>query len=217
MLNLLRKSVRLAGAAIVAIGLAGSVGLISAQPAAAASAAVATTNVNLRAGPGTNYPVVTAMPRGASLAVYGCLAGYTWCDVSWGPSRGWVAANYVQVAYQGRPVVLTPALAPAIGLTVVAFNQAYWNTYYANRPWYGQWNRYYAPPRGAYHSGATGCVRGPNGAGCGHVGTTVGPNGGYHKGRTGCVRGPNGGGCGHVGTTTGPWGNTVTRGGGVRY
>lgn len=35
---------------------------------------------------------------------------------------------------------------PVAGITVVSFNQAYWNTYYVGRPWYGQWSAYYYRP-----------------------------------------------------------------------
>lgn len=111
----------------------------------AATVAVATGNVNLRAGPSTAYPVVTTVPAGVQVTTHGCLSGYTWCDISMGVSRGWVAANYIQVVYRGAPVVLTPAVAPAVGLTVVTFNKVYWDTYYAAYPWYGRWG-YYAPP-----------------------------------------------------------------------
>lgn len=112
----------------------------------AATPAYTTANVNLRAGPGTTYPVLTTVPNGGSITTYGCLEGYNWCDVSWGAERGWMSASYIQVTYQGQPVIITPAIAPAVGLTVVVFNRAYWDRYYYGRPWYGNWNRYYRPP-----------------------------------------------------------------------
>lgn len=136
-------------AAIIAIGVSG---------ATAATSAVAVTRVNMRAGPSTQYPVVVTLPSGMALTLYGCTADTTWCDVSWGRDRGWIAASYVQVTYRGNSATLTPAIAPAIGLTVVAFNQAYWNTHYVGRPWYGQWNVYYRPYRSAPPSrGVAGC------------------------------------------------------------
>lgn len=122
--------------------------LLLAVPAAsnAATVAVATANVNLRAGPSTVYPVVTTVPAGVQMVTHGCLTGYTWCDISMGNFRGWVAANYIQVVYRGAPVVLSPVVAPAVGVAVVSFNRAYWDTYYATYPWYGSW-AHYAPPR----------------------------------------------------------------------
>lgn len=146
------------------VALAGMLGMVPSE-AAAAMSAVSVTSVNMRAGPGTGYPVIIGVPPQAALTVYGCTANTSWCDVSWGRERGWVSASYVQVFYRGTPTVVTPVIAPAVGITVVAFSQAYWHTYYVGRPWYGHWNTYYrpgpyAPPRGG---GVAGC----NDNGCG--------------------------------------------------
>ena len=70
---------------------------------------------------------------------------------------------------------------PMIGLTVVAFNQAYWNNHYAGQPWYGQWNSYYAGPRGGAVARG-GCV----GAACGGSAVVRGPYGGGAVGRGAC-------------------------------
>ncbi|MFK0332794.1 SH3 domain-containing protein [Rhizobium sp. NPDC090275] len=118
----------------------------------------------MRAGPSTAYPVVVGLPSRAALSVHGCTTNTSWCDVSWGRERGWVSANYVQVVYRGVPTVVAPVIAPAVGITVVSFNETYWNTYYFGRPWYGQWNAYYR--RGA-HSPRGGAVAGCNDRGCG--------------------------------------------------
>ena len=45
------------------------------------------TNVNLRAGPGTYYPVITVVPTHAPLSILGCLGDYMWCDVLFGGNR----------------------------------------------------------------------------------------------------------------------------------
>lgn len=147
--------------------------LIAPAAAQAASPAVALATVNLRAGPGTNYPVVRSVPAGARLTTFGCNASFSWCDVSWGPNRGWMSASRIQIVYAGRPVIVTPAAAVGAGLAVVAFNQAYWSTHYVGRPWYGSWNRY-APAYGR----AGGIACGPNACRYGVVrhgpyGTTV--------------------------------------------
>ena len=57
-----------------------------------------------------------------------------------------MSASYIQVTYQGQPRIITPAIAPAVGLTVVVYNRAYWDRYYYGRPWYRHWDRYYRPP-----------------------------------------------------------------------
>ncbi|MBX4859338.1 SH3 domain-containing protein [Rhizobium sophorae] len=121
-----------------------------ASMAAAATVAVATGNVNLRAGPSTGYPVVVVVPVGARIVTHGCLPGYTWCDIGFASYRGWVSARYVQVVYNGAPVVLTPAVAATVGVAVVAFNKAYWDNYYVRYPWYRSWSVYAVPPRAVY-------------------------------------------------------------------
>lgn len=180
----------------------------------AETVAVATANVNLRAGPSTSYPVVTVVPAGSRIVTFGCVSGYSWCDVAYGSSRGWISANYVQVVYNGSTVILTPAVAPAVGVTVVTYNRAYWDTYYTAYPWYRSWASYPAyragvagtttvvGPSGGTASRTTGCV----GVRCGTTGTATGAYGGTATGARGC--GPNG--CGAAGTVTGPGGNTAT-------
>jgi len=149
------KNLPVAAAALVLLSLAA----LTPNKAAAAATAVVVTDLNMRAGPGTQYPVVRVLPGSASVVIHGCTAGIAWCDVGFGPDRGWVSANYLQVTYRGRTVVVTPAVAPAVGLAVVTFNQAYWNTYYVGRPWYGYWNRYYrAPARAAVGCNGNGCA-----------------------------------------------------------
>ena len=160
--------------------------LLSAVPLAlapvtahAATRGATIANVNLRAGPGTWYPVVITMPPSAALTIYGCIDSGPWCDVSWAGARGWVSSNYIGIRYQGQDVTLSPAIIPMIGLTVVAFNQAYWNNHYASQPWHGNWNTYYR--RGAAYggpgyggAGRGGCV----GAACGGSAVVRGPYGG---------------------------------------
>lgn len=152
--------------AAAVVGMAAVVAAMDVTDAAAATSAVTVTSVNMRAGPSTQYPVVVKLTSGTALVLYGCTADTTWCDISWGRNRGWVAANYVQVLYRGNTVMVTPALAPMIGLTVVAFNQVYWNTYYVGRPWYNQWDVYYRPGRPGPRP-PTRAAAGCNGSGCG--------------------------------------------------
>lgn len=198
--------------------------------AAAAINGVAVTSVNLRAGPSTRYPVVMVMPQSASLAVYGCTGDRSWCDVSWSGARGWVAASYIQVFYNGRPTVLTASIAPVVGIATVAFSVAYWDAHYHSQPWYGHWDRYYAG------GGSRSVVAGCGDRGCGAAAVTRGPYGGARAAAGGCndgncggaavTRGPNGGGraavggcgpekCGAASITRGPLGNTRIRHGSI--
>ncbi|MCJ7997087.1 SH3 domain-containing protein [Rhizobium cremeum] len=117
-----------------------------AAAAHAATASVATANVNLRAGPGTAYPVVRVVPAGSPVATFGCLAGYTWCDIGYAGARGWVSASYITVTYGGTKVVVTPVIAPRVAIPVITYSEVYWHTHYHAYPWYRRGPAYYRPP-----------------------------------------------------------------------
>jgi uncharacterized protein YraI len=103
------------------------------------------TNVNLRAGPGTDYPVIVTVPGRAPIAILGCLADYTWCDVVFQNARGWMRSIYLQGFYQGYYYGLRD-YAPRLGYPVVAFDiNAYWNSNYRKRPFYADRARWGAP------------------------------------------------------------------------
>lgn len=108
------------------------------------------TNVNLRAGPGTAYPVVTILQTGTPLEIFGCLDEYTWCDVNWRGYRGWVAAQYLDYDYRGRRVEFYD-YAPRVGVPIVTFNFGnYWDRYYRGRSWYSTNDRWGPPPPRRY-------------------------------------------------------------------
>ncbi|WP_011583267.1 MULTISPECIES: SH3 domain-containing protein [Chelativorans] len=116
---------------------------------AAAANAFTTGNVNMRAGPSTQYPRVMTLPQGAAVEVYGCTNGWRWCDTSWRGYRGWVSASYLQMMYRERRVYV-PEYAPRLGLPVITFEfGSYWDRWYSDRPWYrdrdrwrrGDWDR----------------------------------------------------------------------------
>lgn len=114
---------------------------VAAPAAASASPAQVTANVNLRAGPGTQYYPILVLPAGAPVELYGCLQGYTWCDVSYGRERGWISSRYLSTFYSG------PAYRPRPYRSVpfLTFNFGYWDNHYAHRPWYNNrprdWDR----------------------------------------------------------------------------
>jgi uncharacterized protein YraI len=76
---------------------------ISGGTALADVMATASTNLNVRAGPGSNYPVVGALGAGQSIAIDGCLNAGTWCRLSTG--EGWVSSKFLGTAIEGAPVV----------------------------------------------------------------------------------------------------------------
>jgi uncharacterized protein YraI len=127
---------------------AGLTSLLLVSAAAFAQTPAATNGpVNLRAGPGQDYPVVSQLPGGVPVTVMGCVAGYTWCDVALPNLRGWVYAGRISYPYQGSPV---PVLnyGTVIGLPIVTFSiGTYWGNYYRGRPWYHDQSRWaHRPP-----------------------------------------------------------------------
>jgi len=117
----------------------------SAVPASAYTGAYATAPVYMRTGPDIAYPPVAVVPGGAPVVVYGCLSGWQWCDVSWGPNRGWIAGMYLSAQWENRPMPFYNA-APRYNVPVIMFNFGpYWDSHYRYRPWYNRrdhWNRW---------------------------------------------------------------------------
>ena len=58
---------------------------------AAAAPALAVHDVNIRQGPGTNYPVVTTIPGGSNVEVLNCYG--EWCSVTWNGQSGYAIAR----------------------------------------------------------------------------------------------------------------------------
>jgi uncharacterized protein YraI len=105
-----------------------------------------TGNVNLRAGPAPDYPLIALIPAGTEVDVQGCTDGWEWCDVIAYGNRGWVAGNFVEYDYQDRPVLL-PAYGAQIGIPIVTFViGSYWDNHYRNRPFYRERSRWYRRP-----------------------------------------------------------------------
>ena len=142
-------------------------------PALAASPATVTADLNMRAGPSTQYPVVTVVPQSAPVQLHGCNADASWCDIAYGSHRGWASAGYIRVTNGSTPVTVTPATVAVVGVPVVTYNRVYWDTYYPNYPWYRDWNVYVAPPPNGTVTGASGCI----GNACGAARSVTGANG----------------------------------------
>ena len=85
----------LSTAAAVLISLSGA--------AFAQSSVTATTDLNVRAGPGPNYPVVGMLGVGQSANLDGCLQDSKWCKVA----DGWIYSDYLTGDFGGSQVVVT--------------------------------------------------------------------------------------------------------------
>lgn len=130
-------------------GLAGAMLLALSVPATAQRAEV-TTDLNMRAGPGTRYPVITTIPDGGGVRLHGCVSGYDWCDVSWRGNRGWVFADYLNYRYRNRlrPI---PEWGAQVDLPILSFSfGTYADRHYRGMPWYGdrhRWGRHHGRDR----------------------------------------------------------------------
>lgn len=118
--------------------------------------------MNLRAGPGVDYPWIASLPPGTQAEIFGCLPEWSWCDVATQGLRGWVAGVGLQVLYDNQPEPLT-GYGSEIGLPFIGFDFGnYWGQYYRGRPWYSQVDRWHGP---GGPGGGSGRPYGDDGAG----------------------------------------------------
>jgi uncharacterized protein YraI len=73
---------------------------------AAAAPAALERSSNVRAGPGTNYPVIARLPAGAMVDVGGCTG--SWCQVNTGAGAGYVARSLLAFGGGGGAVAVAP-------------------------------------------------------------------------------------------------------------
>ena len=89
------------------IGLASLVGAaLIAGPALAVTALSPTCHLNVRSGPGFQYPVVGVMQQNVPAAIPGCIQDYSWCSVAVGGVTGWASAPYLVTDAGGKPTNL---------------------------------------------------------------------------------------------------------------
>ena len=190
-----------AGAGAALLALAALAGTAKATPGYVVQ------GINMRAGPGVDYPWIASLPPGTQTEIFGCLDGFTWCDVAAVGARGWVAGVGLNVLYGQQPEPLLtygPQVIPFIGFD---FNN-YWGSYYRGRPWFSGVDRWHGGPPGrfdhgpgGFDHGGPGYGRGPGfdrGSGFDHgAGSDRGPGFDHGGGFAGPGRGP--GGFGHPG------------------
>jgi hypothetical protein len=88
--------------------------------AVAAAPALVMDDLNLRAGPGFEYGIITAMPAGIIVDAGNC--AYGWCQVTFNGINGYADYNWLDFARATAPVVGPPA---------------YWSSYRPYRPYPG--------------------------------------------------------------------------------
>lgn len=125
--------------------------------ALAQSQVQATTNLNVRSGPGPQYPVIGVLAAGKATTLNGCLASGKWCAIAEASGQGWVYSDYLTGDFGGQTVVLTDRPADAVAVVEAPDN---------------------AGDEGALAGGATGAIAGaiiggPIGAAVGGVAGAV--------------------------------------------
>jgi uncharacterized protein YraI len=63
--------------------------------------AFSSSRLNLRSGPGEEFPIVGVMERNVRVEMTGCLQDWSWCVVTVAGVPGWVFSKYVVVDVQG--------------------------------------------------------------------------------------------------------------------
>src|SRR5690606_12404730 len=115
---------------LVSAGLGLAIGLLAGAATAAPARTEAT--LNLRAGPGTGYRVLTTMPAGAGVDLGACSGG--WCRVRYAGLSGYASGRY---RAGGGGVAVAPAR--IAGPPPVSFRVGF----YAGAPYYHYGNRWY--------------------------------------------------------------------------
>lgn len=94
---------------VTAAALLSFTGLAMAQ-----TSVTATTDLNVRAGPGPEHPVVGVIGANEQAMLEGCLADSKWCQVDIGGTQGWAYSDYLTGDFDGTQVVVTERPADVI-------------------------------------------------------------------------------------------------------
>ncbi|MGZ9723914.1 DUF1236 domain-containing protein [Rhizobium miluonense] len=108
----LKRNLLLAGLALV-----GSAGLAQAEMSATTAS-----DIEVRSGPGAEFPTVGVATRGSQATLDGCVEGSRWCRVDVNGMRGWVYAQYLSVEQNGAQVVVQDNL-DDLGIPTITYEQ----------------------------------------------------------------------------------------------
>ena len=84
------------------------------------TSATATTELNIRSGPGPHFPSVGFIAAGDSAIVEGCLEASKWCRVNYDGVVGWSYSDYLTADMSGDTIVLTERY-PDVGLATITY------------------------------------------------------------------------------------------------
>ena len=93
---------------------------------AQAQDARANRNVNLRAGPGTSYSIITTIPEGSFLRILGCTDGYEWCGVDFRGSEGYSAGRYLTVTSGQYSDQIITGVGVGLALSIPLWHYNHW-------------------------------------------------------------------------------------------
>jgi uncharacterized protein YraI len=90
------------------------------SPALAQTAVTATVDLNVRAGPGPQYPIVGVINANSGASLMGCMEGSQWCQVAFNGTEGWAYSPYLMAEFSGAPVIIAQRT-PELGVPVVTY------------------------------------------------------------------------------------------------
>ncbi|WP_127142594.1 SH3 domain-containing protein [Pelagibacterium montanilacus] len=104
---------RFAAATLLAV-----TGLFAGASIASAYDAAATTALNVRSGPGTNFNVIGALQTNQVVNVIECNAANTWCRIQDRRLEGWASARYLQRVSGAPSRPSQGATRPNVGISI---------------------------------------------------------------------------------------------------
>lgn len=102
---------------LASLVLVGSTGLAQAEMSATTA-----TDMEVRSGPGQEYPTIGMATRGSEATLDGCIEGSRWCRVDVNGIRGWVYAQYLNVEQNGNMLVVEQHR-DDLGIPVISYQQ----------------------------------------------------------------------------------------------
>jgi uncharacterized protein YraI len=97
--------------------------MLAASAVSAQTLATASTDLNVRAGPGPHYEVIGVIGVDERAEILGCLEASQWCEVSYAGGEGWAYADYLIADYEGVEAVVAERRAE-IGVPVVEYRSS---------------------------------------------------------------------------------------------